>query len=364
MPLIYLDNAATTKILPEVKEAMLPFLELEYGNPSAKYYELAISAKKAVEEARDKVASLVGVEKAEVVFTSGATESNNFIIKGVAHFYKKKGKHLITSKTEHASVLNTFKYLESDGYTVTYLDVDENGLVNPEDLKVKITDQTILVSIQWVNGELGSINNIDALSDICNNKKVFFHTDATQAIGKIEINLDELSGVNFLSISAHKFHGPKGVGAAIIRHDEDGVPRKLTPLLHGGEHESGYRSGTLAVHNIVGLGKASEICIQAIKDYDNAVRVKEERLIRYLENIFGNKITFRNIHPKVPGIISSVISGMNNQILLKKLSSQFAASSGSVCSFSSPSYVLKSIGCSDHEIRETIRFSVNQYSDI
>lgn len=360
--MIYLDNSATTPIDPEVSKAMWPYLTEEYGNPSSKYYTLAENAKKAVEEARGRVASLLSCQPDEVIFTSCATESNNFVLKGIAHYYKNKGKHVITSKIEHKSILETCKFLESEGYEVTYLDVDQYGQVQLETLKNAIREDTILVSIMWGNNEIGTLNNIEELSKYVkeHHPHVFFHTDATQVLGKIKVDLSKVP-VDFLSLSAHKIYGPKGIGACFIRKRELGLRTKITPLLHGGSQEDGYRSGTLSVHNIVGLGKAAEIAKVNLKEHQSKLLELESYLVSTLKENFPN-IKF-NGHPKqrIPGVINFTIPGINNELIIRSLKDEFAISTGSACSINEPSYVLSAIGLNMMEVKNSFRVSLNKY---
>lgn len=362
---LYLDNSATTQIHPEVKNAMMPYLFEEYGNPSSKFYTLAENAKSAVNEARGHVAELIGCDIREVVFTSGATESNNMIIKGVAEFYKDKlGKHIVTSKAEHSSVLETCKYLEDKGFKVTYLDVDHYGRINIEDIKKIIKeDKPLLISLIWGNNEVGSLNPIKEVSDLCYENDIYFHSDATQVLGKVKISISELPGLTFLSCSAHKLHGPKGIGAAIIKLDKLGLPTKITPLLHGGGQENNYRSGTLAVHNIVGFGKAAEISTKNLEKNITKLEENEKYLMKILSNKFGDNIAFNNdTQNKIPGILSVIFKGINNELLVKKLSPYVAVSTGSACSTSKPSHVLKAMGLNAEEIKSTIRISLSSYT--
>lgn len=359
--MIYLDNNATTKVLPEVKDEMIKYLTDEYGNPSSKYYQLALNAKRGIEEARVNVSKLFSCEANEVIFTSGATESNNMIIKGLADITNKK--HIIVSNIEHPSILETLKYLEHKGYKVSYVSVDKNGVVDPSKIESAITDDTFLVSTMWVNNELGSINDIKTIAKICNNRHIFYHVDATQAVGKIDVSLPE--GVTSASFSAHKIYGPKGIGALILRNDKDGIPIKITPLIHGGEQEFGYRAGTQSVHNIVGLSKACEI---VIRDFDSNVIIlkeKEKFLVNLLKRKLKDDLIFNSPQKnKVDGVINIQIKGVKNVIFLKKISKYIAASSGSACSISHPSYTLKAIGLSDEQIESSIRFSISPYEDI
>lgn len=360
--MLYLDNSATTSILPEVKDAMLPFLMEEFGNPSSKYYAVAENAKNAVKEARQSLASLLGCTDSELIFTSGSTESNNMVIKGVAEYYREQGNHIITTSVEHPSVLETCKHLQKNGYEVTFLDVDEFGRIKIEDLEKAIKKETILVSILWGNNELGSLNNMEKISDLCKNQKVFLHTDATQVVGKVKINLSELPGITFLSCSAHKFHGPKGIGATYIKKDQYDILTPFTPLLHGGGQEQGIRSGTLAVHNIVGMGKAAEIANKNLSLNIVKLNELERTLFDILTTKFGNQIYFNNdTVNKIPGVLSVQFKGINNEILVKKLAPLVAVSTGSACSSSKPSHVLAAIGLSIEEVRSTIRFSMSSY---
>lgn len=356
--MIYLDNAATTKILPEVYDAMLPFLSEYYGNANSKYYALAEKANSAVENARNQVASLFNVRSEQLIFTSGATESNNQVIKCAKSFGKT---HIIVSAIEHSSIIESCKYMESMGYIVTYLPVNQNGIVDIGVLKKAINKNTFLVSIMWANNEIGSINDIDAISRLCSESGILFHTDATHAVGKIDINLKDYPGIDFLSMSAHKIYGPKGIGILYIK---DTLNKKVNPLIHGGEQEFGLRAGTLPTHQIVGFGKAAEICKERINTNIDILLRQESEFKRKLMNVFGERIEFINeFKEKIPGIISVRFQGINNQILLKRISSNVAASSGSACSNSKPSHVLKALNFEPIKIREIIRFSLSPYDN-
>lgn len=364
--MLYLDNSATTQVHPEVKDAMLPYLVEEYGNPSSKYYSLAENAKKAVENARENIAQLLGCNKDEVIFTSGATEGNNMILKGVADYYGNDNKHIITTKVEHPSVLETCKYLETKGFDVTYLDVDQFARIDVNKFEQLISEKPpILVSILWGNNEVGSLNPIEEIADICEKNNIFFHTDATQVVGKIKFNLEDLFGVTFLTCSAHKFHGPKGVGVVVIKKNSLGLNTKITPLLHGGGQENDYRSGTLAVHNIVGMGKAAELAYNNCDSNIDSLIALEERLITILEEKFSQQIEYNNDKKnKIPGVISVRFKGINNELLVKQLSPAIAVSTGSACSSSKPSHVLDSLGLSIDKIRNTVRFSISTHTRI
>ncbi|MCD1261997.1 cysteine desulfurase [Paenibacillus athensensis] len=367
--MIYLDHSATTPIHPDVLEAMLPFLQEEYGNPSSKYYALADNAKRAVTIAREQVASLINCHHDEVVFTSGATESNNMILKGVVDYYSEKpnySKQIITSAVEHPSVIETCAYLSSKGASVKYLAVDKFGRISTQQVEDMLYTQTppLLISLIWGNNEVGSLNPIEEIALLCAKAKVFFHTDATQVAGKLPINLRQLPGLRFLSLSAHKLNGPKGIGAAIIRKQSEELYTKLTPLLHGGGQENEYRSGTLAVHNIVGFGKAAELAKSNLESNRKKLLELETLLTEILQTNLSGKVIFNHdTKEKLPGILSVQFKGVNNELLLKKLSKFAALSSGSACSSSKPSHVLQAMGKSLEEIRQTIRISMGPSID-
>lgn len=362
--MLYLDNSATTRIHPEVLDAMLPYLKEEYGNPSSKFYSLAENAKKAVTNAREQVAELLGCDSNEVVFTSGATESNNMIIKGVADYYGKQASNnmsLLTSKVEHPSVIETFKYLEEHDFTIKLLDVDQFARVTVGQVTETVTqNKPLLTSIMWGNNELGSLNPIEKIASLFEENRLFFHTDATQVIGKVPVDLNKHKGIRFLSMSGHKIGGPKGVGAAIIRKQSKEIYTRLTPLFHGGGQENNYRSGTLAVHNIVGLGKAAELARKNLDSNVKRLNELEQYLTDILKTNLGDKIRFNSDEKnKIPGLISVQFIGVNNELLLKKLSAYAALSSGSACSSSKPSYVLSATGKSMEEVRQTIRITLS-----
>lgn len=382
--MIYLDNSATTPIKQEVFEAMLPYLTTEYGNPSSKYYTLAINAREAVEKAREQVARLIGARQEEIIFTSGASESTNMIIKGVADYkklYDKKGNHIITSCVEHKATLNTCKYLNGDiysnsdatfslsgekikvdrGYEVTFLDVNEYGQVLPEFLAQAIKPTTSLISLIWGNNEIGSLNDIESLCKICHNKGVLFHTDATQVLGKLDIDVKKLV-VDFLSISAHKVYGPKGIGAAYVKSDDYGLP-PFSAFIHGGEQENGLRGSTLAVHDIVGFGKAAEI---AIRDKDKNRKFYTEldkEVIEIIKSVPYLRLVGDPIN-KLPGIYSIIVDKkeFNNERFLKKIGNEVALSSGSACTAGKPSHVLQAIGLGDYTSK-VLRISVGENTD-
>lgn len=360
--LLYLDNSATTQIHPEVKEAMLPFLLEQFGNPSSKYYEPATYAKSAVNEARQNIAKLIGCKTDEVLFTSGSTESNNFVIKGIADQRKNEGKHIITTATEHPSVLEVCKYLETIGFELTTLPVDTYGRVSPGQVTAAIRPDTILVTIHWGNNELGTLNPIEEIADVCLQHKVFFHSDATQIVGKVAFSLEDMPGLQSISISAHKYFGPKGIGVTFLRQDQYNLYPAITPLLHGGGQEHGLRSGTLAVHNIVGMGVASKIAHAKLAQHIQQLQELEAYLIELLVAKFDQNIKFNQPREnKIPGIVSVQFIGLNNEILVKKLAPIMAVSTGSACSSAKPSHVLAAIGLELNEVRQTIRFSLSPY---
>ena len=381
--MIYLDNAATSPIDHEVLDAMLPYLKEEYGNPSSKYYCKADNAKQAVEEAREKVAALFGATSEEIIFTAGSTESSNMIIKGVLDYskYYREGKnHVITSNAEHKATLNVCKYLNGEiysnndatmslfssnikvdrGYRATFIEVNQYGIVTEEKLEKAITDKTALVSFIHVNNEIGSVNDVAKLTQIAHRHNILFHADITQAAGKIPINVRELD-IDFFSASAHKFYGPKGIGCAYIKSDKYGLP-PLTALLHGGEQESGLRAGTLAVHNIVGFGKAAEIAMRDMK--------KNHKLICDLDDYLMAKInTCEKIRIYIPdqfrtkGIVSIIVdrNDFNNERFIKHISDKIAVSTGSACSMGKPSHVISALGMSEN-VNKIIRVSINKYT--
>ena len=363
--MIYFDNAATTKVNSEVVKAMLPYLEDNYGNPTSKYYPLALEADKAVKNASNKIAELLKVSTNEIYYTSGATESNNMIIKGIAFSHLKEGGHFITTKAEHSSVLKTYQFLETLGFSVTYLDVDQLGRICGSDLLAAIRPETLLCSIIWANNEVGSLNDMTQISEICHSANIPLHVDATQAIGKYKFTLESYPGIKFVTGSGHKIYGPKGIGFAIIKKDVDGISSSLTPLIHGGGQQNNYRSGTIPVYLIVGLAKALEIVITNIDNNIDRLKMLEETFITKLKKVFGEAIHINSDQKdKIYGLINVQIKGVNNELLLKKLSNYIAASTGSACSVSEPSHVLTAMGYTLEEIRNSIRFSFSIHNTI
>lgn len=357
--MIYLDNAATTPMDPEVLETMIEYMRTEYGNPSSKYYPQALSAQEALKNARKQVADLVGCDSEYILFTSGATESNNFIVKGVAEKYARKGKHIITSKIEHKAVLETCKHLERQGYDVTYVGNDELGHVNINEIKEAITEETILVTIMWGNNEIGTLNDIVRIGELCHNNDILFHTDATQVVGKISVDLSSLP-IDFLSMSAHKLYGPKGTGAAYIGPDDLGLRRKLPRLFDGGDQEYKLRAGTHAMHNIVGFGKACEVALRDMKEYIPRILKLESELKEELLKIRPDITYNGDQNNKIPGLLSINIPGINNELFCKQVSDKVAISTGSACSISEKSYVLQQI----HNFNtQHIRLSLGKYDN-
>lgn len=369
--MIYLDNSSTTPVDSEVLDAMLPYLKEEYGNPSSRYYTLAVNAENAVEKARKQVASLINADAKEIIFTGGASETNNMIIKGVADYmkyYAEKGNHIITSTVEHKSVLQTCKFLNGDvfdnnptksvaskflkkkttnkkidrGFEVDFLSVNEYAQVSTEDFKNAIKENTILASFIYGNNEIGSLNDIVALGNIAKELNVLFHSDATQVLGKIDIDVKNLP-VDFLSFSAHKLYGPKGVGAAYIR--QEGLSNyKITSLIHGGQQESGYRAGTHGVHNIVGFGKACEIAKRDMKEYLKKIAELEIETKKMILTKYPGTQFLGDPNNKIPGVIGMLIPNIVNEMFIKSLSNEVALSAGSACGISDPSYVISETG--------------------
>lgn len=356
--MIYLDSAATTQIDPEVLDEMIDFMRTEYGNPASKYYPQALSAQSYLANSRAKVAQLLNVEQDNIIFTSGASESNNFIIKGIAEKYKKKGKHIITSKIEHKSVLETCKYLEKNGFEVTYLDVNHDGLFDLNQLKKSIRPDTILASLMWVNNEIGVINDMAKVVSICHSENVMVHSDATQAAGKMVVDLKQIP-IDFLSMSSHKLYGPKGIGAAFIGNDELGIRFKLPSLIHGGAQEFSMRAGTHAMHDIVGFAKACEIAKRDMSLYVKELAILEFELKSQLVKIIPN-IHFHGCqNKKISGFLNFSIPGINNEIFCKQLSNSISFSTGSACTISEGSHVMDSISYYNSDY---VRMSLSKYS--
>lgn len=362
MPL-YLDNAATTKIRDEVLLKMIDSLK-SFGNSESKYYSFAEDAKKNIKDARLKISSSVGCEEDEVIFTSGATEANNLIIKGFTEANPER-KKIIISSIEHSSILKTAEYLSTKGYEIIKIPVDSNGLVDLKLLESTIDDKTLLVSIIWVNNEIGTIQNMKKIDEICFLKGVMLHSDATQALGKIDINLSQYKALRSITFTSHKIYGPKGIGALILRKDDNNIKIPLVPLFHGGEQENGYRAGTLSNELIVGFGEACRLITEDINKNQEKLLVLENKLKEKLISKFGSKIIINNdFKDRVYGLLNVQIKGFNNMLLLKNISHVLAASTGSACGVSTPSRVLKAIGLDNLSISQSIRLSISQFSEI
>ncbi|MAX49690.1 MAG: IscS subfamily cysteine desulfurase [Gammaproteobacteria bacterium] len=357
---IYLDYASTTPVDPRVASKMMEFLtpEGEFGNPASRSHRFGWKADEAVEEARSHVANLVNCDPREIVWTSGATEADNLAIKGVARFYKNKGNHIITSKIEHKAVLDPCRQLEREGFEVTYLDPDDGGLISAESVKEAIKDTTILVSIMHINNELGTVNNLDKIGSIVREHGAFFHVDAAQSTGKIEIDLSNIP-VDLMSFSAHKTYGPKGIGALYVRRK----PRvRLEALIHGGGHERGMRSGTLATHQIVGMGEAFRIANSEMsKDHKKVNKYHQEFIekVKEIDHVYINGDTDN----KVPNILNVSFNFVEGESLIMGLK-DIAVSSGSACTSASlePSYVLRALGRKDELAHSSIRFSFGRFT--
>lgn len=356
----YMDYSATTPVDPRVAEKMGKYLTMEgdFGNAASRSHYYGWQAEKAVDEARSQVADLVGADPREIVWTSGATESNNLAIKGIAHFYHKRGKHIITLKTEHKAVLDTCRQLERDGFEVTYLDPLPNGLLDLDVFKSAIREDTILASIMHVNNEIGVIQDLQSIGDICRENKVFFHVDAAQSVGKLEINLESLP-VDLMSFSAHKIYGPKGMGALYVSRK----PRvRLEAQMHGGGHERGMRSGTLATHQIVGIGEAFAIAKAEMKDEGIRVQKLRDRLLAGFSDM-EEVVVNGDLDQRISGNLNISFNYVEGESLMMAIS-DVAVSSGSACTSSSlePSYVLRALGLTDELAHSSIRFSVGRYT--
>ncbi len=355
---LYLDYSATTPVDPRVVDAMVPYLGEIYGNPASRSHAFGWSAEDAVETARGNVAALVGADPREIVWTSGATESNNLAIKGAAHFYATKGKHLITLKTEHKAVLDTMRELERTGFEVTYLDPRDDGLLDMDAFKAALRPDTCVVSIMFVNNEIGVIQDIRAIGDLCRANGTVFHVDAAQATGKVAIDLATLP-VDLMSFCAHKTYGPKGIGALYVRRK----PRiRLEAQMHGGGHERGFRSGTLPTHQIVGMGEAFRIAREEMGTENERVRMLRDRLwagLSTMDEVFLNG----SLEQRVPHNLNVSFAYVEGESLIMAIK-DIAVSSGSACTSASlePSYVLRALGRSDELAHSSIRFSIGRFT--
>ncbi|WP_198149709.1 IscS subfamily cysteine desulfurase [Azoarcus sp. CIB] len=355
---IYLDYSATTPVDPRVAQAMIPWLTEHFGNPASRSHAYGWEAEKVVEDAREQVAALVNADPKEIVWTSGATESNNLAIKGAAQFYKGKGKHIITVKTEHKAVLDTFRELERQGFEATYLDVQENGLIDMAAFKDALRPDTVLVSVMFVNNEIGVIQPIAEIGEICREKGIVFHVDAAQATGKVEIDLQTLK-VDLMSFSAHKTYGPKGIGALYVRRK----PRaRLEAQMHGGGHERGLRSGTLATHQIAGMGEAFRIAREEMKVENERIRMLRDRLLKGLQDIEATYVN-GDLEHRVPHNLNISFAYVEGESMIMAVK-DIAVSSGSACTSASlePSYVLRALGRNDELAHSSIRFSIGRFT--
>ena len=359
MKTLYFDYSATTPVDPRVAEKMIPFLTEDFGNPASRSHPYGWTADKAVEEARGHVAALVGADPKEIVFTSGATESNNLAIKGAGHFYSgTKGKHIITVRTEHKAVLDTVREMERQGFEATYLGVKENGLIDLDAFRAAIRPDTVLVSVMAVNNEIGVIQDIEAIGNICREKGVIFHVDAAQATGKMPIDLSKLP-VDLMSFSAHKTYGPKGIGALYVRRK----PRvRLEAQMHGGGHERGMRSGTLATHQIVGMGEAFRIAKEEMATENERIRMLRDRLYAGFQDIEEVHLN-GDMDRRVPHNLNVSFNFVEGESLIMAIK-DLAVSSGSACTSASlePSYVLRALGRSDELAHSSIRFSIGRFT--
>ena len=350
---VYLDYAATTPVDKRVAEKMIPYLTETFGNPASNSHAFGWEAEEAVEKARADIAALINADPREIIFTSGATESDNLAIKGAANFYKTKGKHLITVKTEHKAVLDTMRELERQGFEVTYLGVQENGLIDLEELKAAIRDDTILISVMWVNNEIGVVQDIPAIGEICRERKIIFHVDAAQACGKVPVDV-EAAKIDLLSMSGHKVYGPKGIGALYVRRK----PRvRLEAQMHGGGHERGFRSGTLPTHQIVGMGEAFRIAKEELEQ--DMAHYRKLRDI-FLKGIEGIEEVYINgdLEHRAPNNLNVSFNFVEGESLIMAVK-ELAVSSGSACTSASlePSYVLRALGRNDELAHSSLRIT-------
>lgn len=355
---IYLDYSATTPVDPRVAEKMIPYLTEQYGNPASRSHPYGWTAEKAVENAREEVAKLVNADPREIVWTSGATESNNLAIKGAANFYSGKGKHIITVATEHKAVIDPVRELERQGFSATFLEPDDNGLVDIEKFKAAIRPDTVLASVMFVNNEIGVIQDIEAIGHICRENGVIFHVDAAQATGKVDIDLATLP-VDLMSFSAHKTYGPKGIGALYVRRK----PRiRIEAQMHGGGHERGMRSGTLAPHQIVGMGEAFRIAREEMHTENERIRMLHDRLLAGLTDIEETYVNGDLSH-RVPHNLNVSFNYVEGESLIMAIKG-IAVSSGSACTSASlePSYVLRALGRTDELAHSSIRFSIGRFT--
>ncbi|HXZ79452.1 MAG TPA: IscS subfamily cysteine desulfurase [Terriglobales bacterium] len=357
---IYMDNHATTPVDPRVLEAMLPYFTGKFGNAASRNHQFGWLAEEAVETAREQIAKLIGASAKEIIFTSGATESDNLAIKGVAEMYREKGNHIITAVTEHKAVLDTCKRLEKYGYRVTYLPVMKDGLIDLDDLKRAIDDKTILVTIMAANNEIGVLQPIAEIGKICRERGVLFHSDAVQAVGKIPVDVNK-DNIDLMSITAHKIYGPKGVGALYVRRKNPRV--QVAPIIDGGGHERGMRSGTLNVPGIVGLGKACELCMQEMAEESKRISALRDRLKEKIMSSLDEVFINGSLEHRLPNNLNISFAYVEGESLLMGIN-DVAVSSGSACTSATlePSYVLKALGTGDDLAHSSIRFGLGRFN--
>jgi cysteine desulfurase len=356
---IYLDYQATTPMDPRVLEAMMPYFTYKFGNPGSRSHAYGWEAEEGVEKARGQVAKLIGADEKEVIFTSGATESNNLAIKGVAEFYRDRKNHIITTVTEHKCVLDTCRHLEQQGFEVTYLPVQKNGLLDLEVLRAAITDKTVLVSVMAVNNEIGVIQPLGEIGKICREKKVFFHTDAAQAAGKIPLDVEALN-IDLMSISGHKIYGPKGIGALYVRRK----PRvRLVPLIVGGGQERGFRSGTLPTPLCVGLGEAAEICMKEMEVEARRLKKLRDRMLKGLQSKLTDLVINGDLEHRIPGNLNISFAYVEGESLMMGIKG-LSVSSGSACTSASlePSYVLRALGVEEDMAHTSLRIGLGRFT--
>ena len=357
---IYLDYSATTPVDPKVLDAMLPYFTDVFGNAASRNHSYGWEAEEAVENARQQIADLIGASAKEIIFTSGSTEANNMALLGITEMYHEKGNHIITCLTEHKAILDPAHYLETKGFEVTYLEVDKDGMIDLEKLQESITDKTVLISLMAANNEIGILHPVKEIGKIAHEKNVFFHTDATQAVGKIQIDVEEMN-IDLLSLSGHKIYAPKGVGALYVRRRNPRV--RLSPIVHGGGHERGMRSGTMNVTGIVGLGKACEICKNTLQESTVKTKALRERLHKGLTDKIDYLVLNGHTEKRLPGILNLSFCYIEGESLMMGIE-DIAVSSGSACTSSSlePSYVLRALGVGDEAAHSSIRFSIGRFT--
>ena len=360
MQQIYLDNQATTPLDPIVFSAMEPWFTEKFGNASSRNHTYGWEAEEAVEIARESVAAIIGSLPKEIIFTSGATEANNIALQGAARNYQNQGRHIITLKTEHKAVMDVCKHLSKDGFDITYLPVDKDGILDVNKFEDAIRDDTILASVMHVNNEIGVIQPIKELGAICKNKGVIFHVDAAQSLGKIPINVDDM-GIDLLSISAHKFYGPKGIGGLYIRRKDPRV--QLQPIMFGGGHERGIRSGTLPVPNIVGMGKACDLVADVMNEENLKIITLRDALLQGIRDENPNALVNGSMEYRIAGNLNMSFPGVNNEAIIAAIP-EIAISSGSACTTSTmePSHVLLALGMSKEEAYSSLRFGIGRFN--